>query len=145
MKPEVLIVVSGGVVEDVQANLPGIEVTINDTDQQAVGEPYTSTFEASCVTPDGGQPGTPLTETERERFDKEMQSNFESAKDAVQVLLHLISHTPAAVAAFRTWLEGAEEDTAARQQEAEQADTEDDWARYREEEGLNTLREKEES
>lgn len=114
MKPEVLIVVSGGVVEDVQANLPSIEVTINDTDQQGVGEPYTSTFEASCVTPDGGQPGTPLSEAELERFDREMQGNFESAKDAVQVLLHLISHTPAAAAAFREWLEGAEEDTAAQ-------------------------------
>ena len=113
MKPEVLIVVSGGVVE-VQANLPGIEITINDTDQQEVAEPYTRTFEASCVTPDGGQPGTPLSEAELERFDREMQSNFESAKDAVQVLLHLISHTPAAAAAFREWLEGAEEDTAAQ-------------------------------
>ena len=114
MKPEVIIVVSGGLVENVQANLPGIEITINDTDQQEVGEPYTRTFEASCVTPDGGQPGTPLTEGERERFNKEMQGNFESAKDAVQLLLHLISHTPAAAAAFREWLEGAEEDTAAQ-------------------------------
>ena len=114
MKPEVIIVVSGGVVENVQANLPGIEITINDTDQQEVGEPYTRTFEASCVTPDGGQPGTPLSEAELERFDREMQSNFESAKDAVQVLLHLISHTPAAAAAFREWLGGAEEDTAAQ-------------------------------
>ncbi len=123
MKPEVLIVVSGGVVEDVQANLPGIEVTINDTDQQGVGEPYTSTFEVSCVTPDGGQSGTPLSEAELERFDREMQANFESAKDAVQVLLHLISHTPAAAAAFKEWLEGAEEDTAA------QSPHDSDWDR----------------
>ena len=43
-------------VEDVEANLPGIVVTINDTDQQEVGEPYTSTFEANYVTPDGEQP-----------------------------------------------------------------------------------------
>ena len=114
MKSEVLIVVSGGVVEDVQANLPGIEITINDTDQKEVGELYTRTFEASCVTPDGGQPGTPLSEAELERFNREMQGNFESTKDAVQVLLHLISHTPAAAAAFREWLEGAEEDTAAQ-------------------------------
>ena len=114
MKPEVLIVVSGGVVEDVQANLPGIEVTINDTDQQRVGEPYTSTFEARCVTPDGGQPGTPLTEAERSRFDREMQGNFEGSKTTVDILLHLISNTPAAAAAFREWLEGAEEDSEAR-------------------------------
>ncbi len=133
MRPAVLIVVSGGVVE-VQANLPGIEVTINDTDQQGVGEPYTRMFEASCVTPDGGQPGTPLTEAERERFDKEMQSNFESAKDAVQVLLHLISHTPAAAAAFREWLEGAEHDWAA------QYPGDSDWNRegHRSADDLNT-------
>ncbi len=134
MKPEILIVVSGGVVEDVQANLPGIEVTINDTDQQRVGEPYTSTFEASCVTPDGGQPGTPLSEAELERFGKEMQGNFESAKDAVQVLLHLISHTPAAAAAFREWLEGAEHDSAA------QYPDDSDWDRegHRSGDDLNT-------
>ena len=141
MKPEVLIIVRGGAVEDVQANLPGIEVTINDTDQQNVGEPYTSTFEASCVTPDGGHPGTPLTEAELERFYREMEENFEGFKTTAQVLLYFISNTPAAAAVFREWLEGAEEDSQARAQEAE-LDTEDDWARYRQEEGLSTLREK---
>lgn len=109
MKPSVRIVVSGGCVEDVQANLPGIDIRITDIDQQEVGEPYTRAFEARSITPDGGQPGTLLTEAELGRFYREMEGNFEGSKTTVEILLHLISHTPAAAAALREWLKGAEE------------------------------------
>lgn len=94
MKPSVQIVVSGGCVEDVQANLPGISVRINDLDQQRAGEPHTSEFEATCVTPFEGQPGTPLTKNELVRFERQMESNFDGARTTVDVLLHLISNNP---------------------------------------------------
>lgn len=115
MRPKVWIVVRGGCVEDVQANLPGIDVEISDLDQKGVGDPFTNEFEATCVTPDGGQPGTPLNDAERECFHKEMAGNFQGSKTTVEVLLHLISHTPAAASAFRAWLADAEAETTAAQ------------------------------
>lgn len=106
MKPKVVIVTEGGCVTDVQTNLPGLEVLLHDVDQQRVGEAYLSEFTTTPTAPESKT--GPITDEERNRFDAEMEGNFEDSKTTVGVLLHIISGVPAAAAAFREWLADAE-------------------------------------
>lgn len=53
----------------------------------------------------------PLTTEEIERFETEMEGNFDGDRTTIEVLLNIISDTSAAAAAFREWLHEAEDHT----------------------------------
>lgn len=115
MNPNVYVLVENGCVQNAITNVPGLRVSVRDADLDSVGEPHEFELEADYRGEDTG----PITDDERTRFDREMESNFDGARTTVAVLLHLISINPPA-AAFREWLKGAEEDSAAQDPDFEE-------------------------
>lgn len=108
MNSSLTIIVEGGCVQDVSTNVPGLDVTLFDIDLKKSGEDFEIPLAPTYT---GPWDVSAITDAERDRFDVETSGNHQGSKTTVDVLLHIISDVPAAAAAFREWLEGAEQAT----------------------------------